>query len=169
MNIILIGFMGSGKTSVGKLLSKEYARDFLEMDEVILKQSGFKDMGELFVKKGEKFLRLREEELAGEIKNMDAQIVSTGGGVVINGKLMKDLKGENNIVILLHTSFDELMKRVAKDKTPRPLFKDRAEALKLFNFRLPLYKKYADLIIRTKDKTLDKLVHEIQLKIGLMV
>lgn len=169
MNIILIGFMGSGKTTVGKALSKEYMRDFLEMDAHILKKTGFKNMSELFDKKGEDFLRQNEAELASEIKNRDGLIVSTGGGVVINSTLMKDLKSNKSKVIFLHSSFDELMKRVEKDKTPRPLFKDRKEAVKLYNFRLPLYKKYADFFIRTNGKTVKEIVHEIQLKIDSIV
>ncbi len=165
MKISLIGFMGSGKTSVGTALAEKLHFEFIEMDKVVLERTNFKDMKHLFLEKGEHFLREWEIRLAREWQDKEHVVISTGGGVVMNKIVTDYLKKNGGQVIFLHTPFQELEERVIKDKTPRPLFEDSKAARKLYRFRLPLYKAYRDLIIRTKGKTAEGISHEIILKL----
>lgn len=165
MKISLIGFMGSGKTTVGEELAKILGFEFIEMDKVVLARSSYNNMKELFEKKGEIHLREWEVSLAKEWQNKEQAIISTGGGVVMNKIITDFLKVQNGTVIYLHAPFMILQDRVVKDKTPRPLFKNTQEAYKLFRFRLPLYKKYADMTIRTKGKNSERIAEEIVLKL----
>lgn len=165
MKISLIGFMGSGKTSVGHELAKLLRYEFIEMDKVVLERTKCRDMEELFEKKGELHLREWEVALAKEWQLEEKRVISTGGGVVMNKIITDYLKEKNGTVIYLHAHFTILEERVIKDKTPRPLFRNANEAYKLFRFRLPLYKKYADVTIRTKGKDTKQIAEEIVLKL----
>lgn len=166
MKISLIGFMGSGKSSVGKILSKKLSYDFIEMDTEILSQNGFKDMEELFYRKGESFLREQELNLSKKLSKINQAVISTGGGVVLNKSIIDNIKSKKiDQIVFLHTPFEILKKRIEEDKTPRPLFKNEDKAKKLFEVRLQLYKKYADFIVRTNKKTPEVLAQEIYLKL----
>lgn len=165
MNISLIGFMGSGKTSVGIALANLLKFEFIEMDRMILDRTKFVNMKELFEVKGELFLREWEITLAKELQHNKKTVISTGGGVVMNKIVTDYLKTDKGQIVLLHAPFKTLEERISKDTTPRPLFENTYEAYKLFRYRLPLYKKYADLIIRTKGKTAQNIAREIVLKL----
>ncbi len=162
MNIILIGFMGSGKSTVGAALAQEISFDFYEMDTIILKKTGFSDMSELFAKKGEGFLRDHELSLAAELSEKKRIIVSTGGGVVMNPNIIhtfkKDKKG---LILYLHARFEVLAKRIKIDSTPRPLFSNIIQAKKLYDFRLPLYESSSHYTIDVSDKNIGEIVDEI--------
>ena len=165
MKISLIGFMGSGKTSVGHELSTLLNFEFIEMDRIVLERAHYHDMKELFAKKGEIHLREWEISLAKEWQKKDNAIISTGGGVVMNKIITDYLKEQNGTVIYLHAPFAILNARVVKDNTPRPLFENGQEAYMLYRLRLPLYKKYADMTIRTKGKNSERIAQEIVLKL----
>ncbi|QQS43913.1 shikimate kinase [Candidatus Roizmanbacteria bacterium] len=165
MKIALIGFMGSGKTTVGEALANMLGFEFVEMDKVVLEKTNFRDMQELFSKNGEIYLREWEIALAKEWQEKEKTVISTGGGVVMNNIIPEYLKKNNGHVIFLHASFQTLEQRVIKDKTPRPLFGNVRDAYRLYHFRLPLYKKYADMTIRTKGKDAVKIAKEIVLKL----
>lgn len=165
MNISLIGYMGSGKTSVAQLLAKMLDHACIEMDREALSRAGTADMKELFTQKGEVFLRELEISLAKEFSSKKNTIISTGGGVVLNKIITDYLKKDGGVVIFLHAPFETLADRIEKDPTPRPNFQDRKQAHSLYKFRLPLYKQYADIIIRTKGKTVEHIAQEIVLKI----
>lgn len=145
MNIVLIGFMGSGKSTIAKLLNKKLNKKLVEMDELIVKKSGRKNINEIFKKDGEKTFRELELRIAKEISQKDNQIVSTGGGVVMNKKTMLYLR-KNSIVIYIKAPFSLIRKRIG-GLGNRPLFKDVKKAKALFIFRQPLYKRYADIVI----------------------
>lgn len=157
--------MGSGKSSVAHEIAHILKWRSIEMDREALERSGFPDMKELFTEKGEVYLRELEITLAKEYSTQHNTIISTGGGVVYNKIIADYLKQNNGTVIFLHAPFDILADRIEKDPTPRPNFKDRAQAYKLYRFRLPLYKEYADIIIRTKGKTPQMIAHEIIVKL----
>lgn len=164
MNISLIGYMGSGKTSVSHELAQLLDYKTIEMDLVALERSGFSDMKKLFAEKGEVYLRDLEISLAKEFSEKKNVIISTGGGIVYN-KIITDFLKRDGVVIFLHAPFATLADRIEKDPTPRPNFKDRAQAFRLYRFRLPMYKEYADIIIRTKGKTTQQIAQEIILKL----
>lgn len=156
MKIILIGFMGSGKTTVAKALAEKLNLEVIEMDDLIVERSGRKTINEIFEKDGEICFRELEIEICKELKNKDNIIVSTGGGVVMN-KINIDFLKENGRVIFLKTPLKTIKKRL-KNSKDRPLFQNKKNVKKIFNFRQKLYEEYGDLIIDTNSKTIDEIV-----------
>ncbi len=162
MKIVLIGFMGSGKSTIAHELGTQLGKEVIEMDSVVLKRTESKDMAEVFDKGGEILLREWEIKLAQEWRNAVDVIISTGGGVVMNKIILDYLKENNGTVIFLHSSFDTIQHRIQKDITPRPLFKHLNEAKQLYEFRLPLYKQYADHEVSCDNKSVEEIVSEIK-------
>jgi len=160
MKIVLIGFMGSGKTTVAKLMSSKLNLKTIEMDDLVVKKSGRRSVSEIFFQNGETRFRELEIEVAKEIRNKDEVIVSTGGGAVMN-KIIIDYLKEKGKIIFLKTSFKTIKKRL-KNSHDRPLFKDRNKARELFDFRQKLYEEYADFIIKTDNKTLEEVFKNIR-------
>jgi len=160
MNIILIGFMGSGKSTVGQSISKKLSYNFKEMDAIILQKSGFADMSELFSAKGEAYLRASEVALSQELRSLSNTVISTGGGVVLNKIIIDNFK-TNGVVFYLNAPFEILTERIAKDPTPRPLFNNITEARILFKKRLPLYKNLTDHTIDIQGKSVEEIAEEI--------
>lgn len=164
MKIILIGFMGSGKTSVAEGLAKSLNLKSLDMDETILKSSGFKSINEIFEKKGEKTFRIMELAIAKEFADVDDVVISTGGGVVMNKQTMDPLL-KNSVVIYLNLSFNNARRRVSQKKIRPPLFQNTNKAKTLFNIRKPLYTSYADIIIDTDNMEINEVLENIIVKL----
>jgi shikimate kinase len=160
MKIILIGFMGAGKSSVAKKLGHLLKLPIVEMDELVLKKTHTKNMHEVFTKGGELLLRETEVAIAQEYASTDNTIFSTGAGAVLNKIILDYLKKPNDKVYFLHASFQTLAVRLAND-TSRPLFKNSDEAKSLYHFRLPLYLKYADHVIEVDKKSVEEIAQEI--------
>ncbi|MCX8094261.1 MAG: shikimate kinase [Candidatus Goldbacteria bacterium] len=159
-NIVLIGFMGSGKTVIARQLSKILKRKIIDTDKIIEKRQK-KKIKEIFKLYGEKFFRKVETDAvkyAGMQKN---KIIATGGGVVIKPQNIKILK-KNGIIVYLKNTFETSCKRL-KNKKDRPLFKinNLKETRLLFNKRLKLYKRAADIIIKTDNKSIERVTNEI--------
>jgi shikimate kinase len=163
MKIILIGFMGGGKTAIARLVAKKLGLEKVEMDELIVKKSGRNSDREIFAKDGESIFRQLETQVAQELQNSDNTVISTGGGIIMNNINMECLK-KNGVVIYLQHSFETAEKRLDKENPP-PLFRDKQKAKELYFKRLPLYKKYADIIIETDTKTLQEVTNEIVEKV----
>lgn len=164
MKIVLIGFMGSGKTSVAQLLAEKLNLQFIDMDDLILKSSEFKSINEIFEKRGETEFRKMEMKIAEEIAQEDNIVISTGGGVVMNEKTMSYLT-TNSKIIFLNLSFEKAKQRVHLKKILPPLFQNIFDAKKLFEKRMPLYLKYADITIDTDNKNIDNIIKEVVVKI----
>lgn len=158
MKIILIGFMGAGKTTIAKLLAQKLNIEFIDMDDLVIQKSGRSSGKEIFEKDGELFFRELEIEVARDLQQKQNVVLSTGGGVVMN-KIILDYLGQDGIIIFLKTSYEETKKRVVE--SDRPLFQDVISAKKLYDFRLPLYEHYANAIVETDNKTKDAVVDEI--------
>jgi len=156
--IVLIGFMGSGKTTVAKILAKKLGLEVIEMDDLIIKKAG-KSINQIFIKDGEARFRELESQIATDQKNKENIVISTGGGVVINAENIKNLK-VNGKIIFLKTSFLEIKKRLINIED-RPLFKNKRSAEKLFKFRQKLYEKNADLIVNTDRRSVEDIAYEI--------
>ncbi|MEI7579426.1 MAG: shikimate kinase [bacterium] len=148
MNIVLIGFMGSGKSTVAKLLAKNLKRNLVSMDEYLLKFTDLKSIEEIFATRGETYFRELEIRTAKELKDQENLIIDCGGGVVMN-KIIIDYLKEKGKVIFLDASLSEIKTRL-KDDQKRPLWQQAEE---LFTLRQPLYQAYADLIISTNGET----------------
>lgn len=160
MKIILIGFMGSGKTSVAKKLSDLLNLPTLEMDELVFQKTNTRTMHEVFARGGELLLRETEIAIAQECASVDNHIISTGGGVVMNKIVIDYLKKPQGKVVFLNAAFQTLADRLAGD-TSRPLFKNQTEAQALYHFRQPLYLKYADHVVEVDRKSVEEIAHEI--------
>ena len=160
-NIYLIGLMGSGKTTLGKILSKKLDKNFYDSDHVIEEKLGV-DVPMIFEYEGEAGFREREKDSLKELVSKQNIVVGTGGGIILS-KYNRDLLSDNGIVIYLKSNQKDLIKRMKNDKT-RPLLKDGNidEIIKkLCKEREPLYEDIADFVIMTKNKRIHEVVNEI--------
>jgi len=159
-NIVLIGFMATGKTSVGRLLSKRLKREFFEIDEAIEKKEGT-SIQKIFETKGEGYFRKLEKEIVKEASKKDGAIISAGGGAVIDEDNFKNLK-ENGILVCLSSSVDVILERTKSLKT-RPLLNTpdpKKKIEELLKKRTPYYNK-ADFCIDTDSLTVEQVVDKI--------
>jgi len=139
MNIVLTGFMGTGKTVIGKLLAKKLSWEYIDTDELIEKRENMK-ISEIFAIKGEPYFRKIESEIIKEVSKKDKCVISTGGGVVLKEENMNELE-KNGIIINLSASPDKIFERTSLDKS-RPLLNKenpKEEIIKLLKFRAPYY------------------------------
>ncbi len=155
-NVIFIGFMGSGKSTVGKALAKALKAEFIDTDKLIKKRVG-KEIGAIFAEFGEAFFREQEKNLANEISQLNGAVIATGGGFY---KALQ--KNKNSVIIYLKASFEFLEQRLSKKGLgKRPLFQNTQKARALYNERLAGYEKIADIIVNVEHKGIKKLVDEI--------
>lgn len=160
-NIALIGFMGTGKTTVGKSLAKKLGKKFIEVDELITKRAG-RSIPRIFTEDGETKFRELEMELTKEVGEMENAVISCGGGLVLN-KINIDRLKKNSIVILLEAPHEIILKRISNDNG-RPLLNtpDQLKEIKnLLEAREPFYKSAADVVIDTTDLNVVEVVNEI--------
>lgn len=116
-NIYLVGFMGTGKSTIGKELARLIGRKFIDMDEMIEKRLGM-SINEIFEKKGETFFREEEKKLAVELSDTNNRIIATGGGT-INDKETRELFSQTGILICLIADKGNLVTRLKRtDKRP---------------------------------------------------
>ena len=118
MNIYLVGFMGSGKSTVGRILARRLGRDFVETDDEIEIRSGMK-ISELFSRHGEEYFRTKEKETLEAVSKIHNLVVSCGGGVVIDKENRKLLES-TGVVICLEADVESIYERV-KHSGQRPL------------------------------------------------
>lgn len=161
-NIILIGFMGSGKSSVGKLLASRINYNFMDTDELIEVKQGT-TISEIFSTNGEEYFRDLETDLLLSLKDkMTKTVLSTGGGMPIKDKNI-ELLGNMGHVIYLRASQGTIIERVLGD-TKRPLLKGnnlKETVERLLTPRILHYERAADIIIDTDDFLLEDIVEKI--------
>lgn len=167
MNIVLIGFMGSGKSTVAKILSKQLGFALVEMDDLVYHKTHTRCMHEVFAKGGELLLRETEIAIAKEYARKQNQVISSGGGVVLNKIVLDYFKEAHGKVIFLNARFHTISHRIAEDSVHqvcniRPLFRDIHDAQQLYDFRLALYTRYADVSIDVEDRSADNIAMHIQ-------
>lgn len=160
-NIYLIGPMGSGKTSVGKLLAAELGLKFIDIDHFIEKKSGV-NIPWIFDVEGESGFRAREQQAVKELVEKRGLVLATGGGTVAHDPSRNLLAGRG-LIIYLHATPEQQLGRVSQD-TNRPLVangqaKDVLQAL--FEKREPLYREIADVVFNTGEKGLTSMVRDI--------
>jgi len=159
-NIILTGFMGTGKSSVGKQLALRLDYRYIDLDALIVAEAGL-SINEIFARDGEAAFRVLESRLLLSLKDDKGIVLSTGGGAVIAGDNRRMLH-ELGIVINLVAPAEEILHRL-RHEHDRPLLNDdkSLERIKeLIAFREPFYAD-ADLRIETSGKTVDGIVDEI--------
>jgi shikimate kinase/3-dehydroquinate synthase len=136
--MVLTGFMGAGKTTVGRRLSELAGVPFIDLDERIEQRFG-SSVREIFERQGEAAFRAAEREELERALASDPVILATGGGTLIF-EANRDLARERGLVIWLHPSFATLVQRVGGiGKQDRPLFRDEEAAFALYRERLPAY------------------------------
>jgi shikimate kinase len=160
MNIVLIGFMGTGKSTIGKLLAKQLDFQFVDVDARIEDQAG-KSITEIFQSEGEGYFRKLETEIAEKLSSEKSQVIATGGGFVLNPQNIAALKSES-LIISLKASPLVIYERIKNEKH-RPLLAvsdPLARINQLLQERATQYRD-ADVIIDTEGKTPSDIVAEI--------
>ena len=155
--IILVGMMGAGKTTIGKLLSNKLGYDFIDLDKIIEEKSGVK-INTIFEIEGETGFRERELQVLNNSIEKDKVIMSTGGGIVTNEKSRAQLIKHNALIIYLKANLGTLFSRLKNDNSRPILNVDNKEQMieKILNEREPLYQDLADMVVDTTHmKTID--------------
>jgi shikimate kinase len=156
-NVVLIGFMGSGKSSVGECLAKVTKRKFVDSDTVIETFEG-KSIRDIFAQNGEPYFRAQEQACIHWMKsNLKNCVIATGGGMPIYSEGLDEV----GKVIYLEASFESIKERLqGKEQGKRPLASEIASLEKLYNSRLDKYVKSASLCINV-DRDIDTIVNQI--------
>ncbi len=165
-SIALIGFMGTGKTAVGRTLAARLGKEFIELDSVIERQAGG-SIPEIFAQAGEIGFRELEIEAARSVAGKKNTVIACGVGIVLN-KINIDRLRKECIIIYLTASPEVILKRLADDEIERPLLAvpDRAGKIReLLRFRRPYYGRAADIKIDTTKMDVRQVVKKIVKKI----
>ena len=134
--------MGSGKTSVGKVLSRQLFKKFVDVDTIIEKEQN-SSVAEIFQNKGEEYFRSLEQKCINELTQNTGQIIATGGGLPIYSTIP-----ENSLIINIDADFDVILKRLPKkERDKRPLLEDELNARRLFDERINTYKELANFSV----------------------
>lgn len=160
MNIILLGFMGAGKTAVGRKLSLRLGYRFLDTDHLIEEEQQ-KQIKEIFAESGEAHFRSLETECIKGLQGVQNTVISTGGGIITTEGNLGILKGIGT-TIFLRADFEVIKDRVFRnDKRPLLQTENPLETMKaLYEKRLPLYEQ-ADLIIDTGHQKVQQVISKI--------
>ena len=156
--MILIGFMGSGKTTVGIELAKILDKPFIDLDQQIVLENNMK-IPDIFNKFGEAGFRQREYEALKNVIEKDA-IISTGGGIITYPDSFDLLRNNSKDIFYLEIPFEISFNRIKNDEN-RPLTKSkRSDLEKIFEYRIPLYKKLSDYSIDGSE-SVNEIIHNI--------
>ncbi len=167
-SIALIGFMATGKTTIGRALAKYLDNDyqFLETDQLIIQKTG-KKISQIFEEEGEGKFREYESYVCEKVSELHKVVISCGGGVVLNKFNIENLKKHCHI-ILLKANLEEIYKRSKKDGVEiRPIINyvdPKKEIEKVLNNRRPYYEEAAEMVIDTTKKKVQQIVREIVIK-----
>jgi shikimate kinase len=161
-NIFLVGLMGAGKTSVGRLLAKRFNKTFYDCDLEIERRTGVK-IPVIFDIEGEAGFRNREANVLSELVKLSEIVLATGGGAILRGDNRHALT-QNGTVVYLRASLDDLWQRTRHDRN-RPLLNTsdpRAKLEELFAQRDPLYREVASVIMETGNQSLGNLASRLE-------
>lgn len=160
-NIMLIGFMGTGKSTISEYLGEKYAMDIIEMDQEIVEREKM-SISDIFETHGEEYFRNLETQLLIEMQSRKHTIVSCGGGVALREQNMVEMK-KNGRVVLLAAAPETILERI-KDNNERPLLegnKNLTFIKELMAKRREKYEQAADVVIHTDKKTVPEIGEEI--------
>ena len=164
-NIVLVGYMGSGKTSVGKALAKDRNMDFIDLDEYIVQKEG-RSINDIFTYESEEYFRNLESRVIAGLSNLSNTVISTGGGAVLR-KGNRDNLGKLGHVVYLKADVDTIVERVKGDDS-RPLLQSESEeelrkrVSMMLDSRNPYYEIFADQVIYTDRLTPSEIAEIIE-------
>ncbi len=159
-NIVLVGFMGTGKTAIGGLLAQHFDVEFVQTDPLIEKKENM-PINDIFAKKGESYFREVEKEIVEKVSKKENIVIDAGGGVVIDASNVENLK-KNGVIFCLNAAPEEILNRIGKHKH-RPLLNtdDPLSKIKELLEKRREYYKRADYQIDTNGKTPTRVSEEI--------
>jgi len=140
VNIYLVGFMGAGKTSLGRRLARHLGARFLDLDDRLCERFGC-PLSEVFQHRGEAVFRAAETEELARVSGEDGLVVATGGGAFSSRANREVIEGSGGISVFLDLPWQELERRLAADNAGRPAYRDPAHARRLYDRRLPHYRR----------------------------
>ena len=161
MNLVLVGFMGTGKTEVSREFAGRFGMRYLSIDKMIEEREGM-SIRDIFKEKGEEYFREVEKNIIKEISNMDGLVIDAGGGVVLDSENMENLNN-SGVVICLKARPEVILDRM-ENKTDRPLLNVEDKLTKI-NEILDSRRVYYDKIeksIDTSDLTIDEVVEQVK-------
>lgn len=167
-NIFLIGFMGTGKSTVATCFARQYGMEIIEMDEMISNRAGM-SIPEIFERYGEEHFRNLETEFLRGIRSETNRIVSCGGGVVLRKENVTLMK-ESGVIVLLTASPEVILERVKNDNG-RPLLQGKKNVVaisELMEARRERYEAAADIVISTDQKTTEEICEVLKTEIERM-
>lgn len=147
-NIVLCGFMGCGKSTVGRELAAQTGLPFLDMDDYIADKAGL-TVEEIFARHGEPYFRMLESQACEELAQTGGQVIATGGGALTFPQNAAALR-ETGLIILLDVALPVLCARLERDSTPRPVLQAAQKSGNLEALhaeRMRLYRQAADLAV----------------------
>ena len=158
-NIVLLGMMGSGKSTIGYLLSNKINSDFYDIDKIIEEEEGLK-ITEIFENKGENYFRKIEEKICLKILKFNKKIISLGGGSFLNNKIREEIQN-NHVSFWLNWNTSTIIRRIKKNKN-RPILKGMSEneINKLLIKRKKIYEK-AHLKINCENLSKNEIINKI--------
>ena len=165
MNIILIGYRCSGKTSVGKRLARELGRLFVDTDDWLKEKAG-RSISNIVEDDGWEGFRQLEREVIQEVCSRDNTVIATGGGAILDPANVAAMQ-RNGRVVWLKVSPQKVKQRMARDENTddlRPSLTSKGlydEIVDVLKEREPLYEQAMDLVIDTDHKTIDEIVHKV--------
>ena len=165
-NIFLVGMMGAGKTTVGKLLAHFLDKTFYDSDREIQKRTGV-GIPLIFEIEGETGFRKREAEMLSELVKMENIVLATGGGAVLSPENREMLK-RRGTVIYLRAAVDDLWRRTRQDKN-RPLLRTsdpRRKLTELYTQRDPLYRETAHIVVESGKRSARHLAQLLAQQLG---
>jgi len=166
MNVVLIGFRGSGKSTIGKAIAERLTREFIDCDSWIEKHTGL-TIKEIFEKHGESHFRTLESQAIGELSAMDGKVIATGGGAALKYQNMQVFKRNGGKIFFLEVGPETAYQRIQGDETTRsrrPALTDKdpfTEVKEQIELRRPYYLKGADVTVPTDGRSIDDIVTEI--------
>jgi shikimate kinase len=166
MNIALYGFMGVGKSTVGRLLAEELNYVFIDMDKVIERREGI-SISEIFRRYGELRFREIESDLVKELTGEDSVVIACGGGAVLDPSNVKALTKSSRLIYLTAT-IPEIIERTSKDGN-RPLLNvldPEKKIANLYETRRPVYERHATVTVDTTGLTPHEVVDELLEALG---
>ena len=159
MNIVLIGYRGTGKSTVGKLLARRLGRQFVSTDEEIIKRAK-RTIPEIVAQEGWEYFRDLESEVCREFAGRDRLVIDTGGGAILRTQNVEALK-KSGTLFWLTASFETITKRIGRDNQRPSLTGSKSfvdEIQDVLRERTPKYQAASDHVITTDDRSIKQLV-----------